>query len=383
MSKWEMVRLGDVGTVITGNTPKTSDEKNYSSNDLDFFKPGDMAEGAISVLTAAQSHVSNHARSQCRLIPPRSVLVTCIGIIGKIGITTNESTCNQQINAIISDETICSSRFLAYAISRVKPEMNHIANAAVVPILNKSQFSNIQIPLPPLPTQQKIADILDRAGTLIEKRKAQIAKLDLLVKSQFVEMFGDPVVNPMGWDMQTIGSCVTFQGGSQPPKSVFTYKPQEGCIRLIQIRDYKSNRFVTYIPQSMARKFCQIDDIMIGRYGPPLFQVLRGLEGAYNVALMKAVPNGVDKEYLRFYLSRDELLRYLEGFSQRTAGQDGVDMEMLKRYPFPIPPHELQTRFADFVRAVYKTKAEMQRGLDKLELLYKSLMQKCFAGELF
>ena len=146
MGNWAMVRLGDVGTLVTGNTPKTSDEKNYSSNDLNFFKPGDINENSISLLSSSQDFVSDYARSQCRLIPPHSILVTCIGTIGKIGITIQESTCNQQINAVIPNGELCNPNYLAYAISRTKREMNHMANAAVVPIVNKSQFSNIQIP---------------------------------------------------------------------------------------------------------------------------------------------------------------------------------------------------------------------------------------------
>lgn len=97
-----------------------------------------------------------------------------------------------------------------------------------------------------------------------------------------------PFEVPDGWAVARMGTYITFTGGAQPPKETFEYSPNENNIRLIQIRDYKTDDFATYIPKKLARRFCSKTDVMIGRYGPPLFQILRGIEGAYNVAIMKA-----------------------------------------------------------------------------------------------
>src|ERR1700728_1938179 len=101
----------------------------------------------------------------------------------------------------------------------------------------------------------------------------------------------------------SLGEICEFVGGSQPPKSTFRSSDGPGLVRLIQIRDYKTDRFRTYIPVELAKRFCTTDDVMIGRYGPPIFQILRGLEGAYNVALMKAVPRdaSLDNNYLYYF----------------------------------------------------------------------------------
>jgi type I restriction enzyme, S subunit len=97
-----------------------------------------------------------------------------------------------------------------------------------------------------------------------------------------------------------------FIGGSQPPKSDFIHEPRDGYVRLIQTRDYKTDAFPTYIPEKSTKKLCDANDIMIGRYGPPIFQICRGLKGAYNVALMKAQPKkGVDSEFLYYFGSSD------------------------------------------------------------------------------
>ena len=106
----------------------------------------------------------------------------------------------------------------------------------------------------------------------------------------------------------------------------------------------------------MAKRFCTADDIMIGRYGPPIFQILQGIEGSFNVALMKAIPKTGNREFVRQFLKQDCLLEYLEGMSKRTAGQDGIQMDKLKAYPFPLPPIELQNQFATFVKEIDKSK---------------------------
>jgi type I restriction enzyme, S subunit len=146
-------------------------------------------------------------------------------------------------------------------------------------------------------------------------------------------------VIPVDWLEYTVGDLIQFQGGSQPAKTTFRSKPQSGYVRLIQIRDYKSDRFEVYVPQVLARRFCTETDIMIGRYGPPVFQISRGLAGAYNVALIKAIPLPViDLNYAYFFLKNDQLFAFIDKLSRRSSGQTGVDLLELKKYPLPLPP---------------------------------------------
>lgn len=230
-------------------------------------------------------------------------------------------------------------------------------------------------------SEEEQADIvlkLDKISHLITLRKQQLAKLDELVKSQFVEMFGEPENNPKGFTILRMDDVVSFHGGSQPDKKYFEYEPTANNVRLIQIRDYRTDRYKTYIPRSLAKRHCNPNDIMIGRYGPPIFQIFKGLEGAYNVAMMKAVPKMGNREFIRAFLKQDCLRRYLEGFSKRTAGQDGIQMDKLKAYPFPYPPIELQDLFAAFVVKVDKLEFKAKASLEKLETLKKAMMQKYF-----
>ena len=212
--------------------------------------------------------------------------------------------------------------------------------------LNQKILTALQVPVPPLETQMAYVAFV---------RQSDKSKFSCL-KSQFIEMFGDPFENPKGYVKKTIGDVCDFQGGSQPPRKEFVFKPQEGYVRLIQIRDYKTDDYITYAPEKMCRRFCDADDIMIGRYGPPIFQILQGIEGAYNVALMKAIPHGINKEFMRAYLKRDELLHHLELFSTRTAGQSGIEMSELRGYPCLVPPEEEQLQYVEFVKQSDKSK---------------------------
>lgn len=184
-------------------------------------------------------------------------------------------------------------------------------------------------------------------------------------------MFGHPQINEKGYPLLTVEDVIEFQGGSQPDKSYFEYEKTENNVRLIQIRDYKTDKFLTYIPKNLVRRYCYPDDIMIGRYGPPIFQILQGIEGAFNVALMKATPKRGNREFVRYFLKQDCLLHYLEGLSKRTAGQDGIQMDKLKKYPFPYPPIELQNQFAAFVEQTDKSKVLMERCIFLVNTLRK------------
>ena len=263
-------------------------------------------------------------------------------------------------------------KYLYYALSNVKiPNTGYNRHF--------KWLKEAKIPLPTTQEQKYIVAVLDKVNDLIALQKQQLNELDTLIKSRFIEMFGDPVTNPKGFPCYTVGEVIEFQGGSQPDKKYFEYEPTTDNIRLIQIRDYKSDKYITYIPKTMAKRFCTADDIMIGRYGPPIFQILKGIEGSFNVALMKATPKMGNREFVRQFLKQDCLLGYLEGLSKRTAGQDGIQMDKLKAYPFPYPPMTLQAQFATFAEQTDKSKLQVQQSLEKLENLKKSLMQEYFS----
>lgn len=186
------------------------------------------------------------------------------------------------------------------------------------------------------------------------------------------------------WKVLPFGEVCELVGGSQPPKSEFIYEPREGFIRLVQVRDYKTDKYETYIPISKAKKFCNTTDIMIGRYGPPIFGVFSGIEGAYNVALMKAVPNEslLNRDYFRWFLKTHTLVKFVEKTSKRAAGQDGVRKERLYSYKVPIPPLEEQKQIVtildDAFEAIDQAQANIEKNIENAKELFDSKKENLF-----
>ncbi|HEY1684394.1 MAG TPA: restriction endonuclease subunit S [Tepidisphaeraceae bacterium] len=191
------------------------------------------------------------------------------------------------------------------------------------------------------------------------------------------------------WVSISLGEVVEIIGGSQPAKDHFVYKPEPGYVRLIQIRDYKSDDHLTFVPRKLARRFCTGTDVMIGRYGPPLFQILRGLEGAYNVALMKAVPRNprnLLNSFLFVLLQEPKLRQDVIHFSERTVGQDGVRKDLLEAYEVRVPPgneqHEIVRRVESLFALADKIEARIQAATDRVEKITQAILAKAFRGEL-
>lgn len=190
------------------------------------------------------------------------------------------------------------------------------------------------------------------------------------------------MVTATNWGKIKVGNIADFQGGSQPPLSTFSSRDIPGYVRLIQIRDYKTDKYCTYVPTALAKRFCKADDIMIGRYGPPIFQILRGLEGAYNVALIKTIPKNVDKVFLYFTLKRDDLFRYIETLSRRTSGQTGIDLSNLKEFELSIPmSRQEQIAIANALSDADSLIASLQKLIAKKKAIKQGAMQELLTGK--
>ena len=272
MADCKTVFLSEIGDIVTGNTPKTSDEENYASNDIPFLKPSDFCNDSID-LENIEFFISEKARNKARILPVGSIAVTCIGIIGKTKVIHDECAFNQQINAIIPyDDNY--NRYIAYAILFQKELLQLQANSAVVPIINKTDFSKISIPLPPLETQRQIAANLDKVTHTIGLCNAILEKLDLLVKSRFVEMFGEPIDNPMGWEVKTLKELSTLITNGNTPKGGSENYVESG-ITFLRSQNVWRNRIdlsdVAYIDeethQKMKKSIVNHNDILITKTG--------------------------------------------------------------------------------------------------------------------
>ncbi len=197
-----------------------------------------------------------------------------------------------------------------------------------------------------------------------------------------------PYSLPVNWIWEKLGNLVEFIGGSQPPKSKFIYSPRDGFTRLVQIRDFKSDANLTFIPTALATRLFNNDDVMIGRYGPPVFQILRGLSGSYNVALMKAVPKtkGLSKEFLFYLLQEPRIHDRVVADSDRTAGQSGIRKPLLESFTVGIPPLAEQRRIVakvdELMALVDQLETQLATSRQAGEKLLEAIVAELTAAEL-
>ncbi|MBP5368928.1 MAG: restriction endonuclease subunit S [Bacteroidales bacterium] len=165
---WRWVRLGEIGEIVTGSTPSKSNPEFYG-NDFPFYKPSDMDNGME--INSSLDGLSKEGLQKSRFLKKYSVLVTCIGSVGKTSIITREGACNQQINAIMPLGSV-SSYYLYYVMisSEIQSILKMNASATTLPILNKQKFSLIPFPLPPLSEQLRIVSKLEKMRSVLDKR---------------------------------------------------------------------------------------------------------------------------------------------------------------------------------------------------------------------
>jgi type I restriction enzyme S subunit len=373
MSKWETAIFDDVLTIINGKNQRNVENPNGRY----------PIYGSGGVMGYADNY----------LCEKDTVIIGRKGTINS-PIYVDEPFWNVDTAfGLRPDEKKLFPKYLYYFCERF--DFEALNTTVTIPSLTKVNLLKIEMPLPPLTVQQKIADILDRAVAVIETRKAQIARLDLFVKSQFVKMFGDPVTNPTGWEYKRLGDIVKVTSS----KRVYQRELTLNGIPFLRVSDLVS-RIVDgvdicdlYISEKLYDDFLKSGfvpkegDVLVTSRGTlGLCYVVKGEDRFYfqdgMISWLNKQEQGIDSTYLSFLFQTDSIRQQIE---QVSAGStvNYLSIASLGSFKILFPPLDLQSRFAEFVRTVDESKSEMKRGLDKLELLYKSLMQKCFSGELF
>ncbi|SFH95541.1 type I restriction enzyme, S subunit [Selenomonas ruminantium] len=363
----DVIQLSELGEIITGNTPSTSDNANYESDDILFVKPSDISNDRISYIENTENYISNYAKGKARVVSSDTVFCTCIGIIGKVGIATKESAFNQQINAIIPDKEKVTSYYLAYALMAKRNYMQAKANAAVVPIINKTQFAELKIKYVSLEEQRRITDKFQLIDSLIAKREKQIETIEYLVKSRFVEMFGDPIVNSKGLPTEAIGDvCLLKAGVTTSAQDIHEQSDDEHNIPC-----YGGNGVRGYVRTATY----QGDYAIIGRQGALCgnVQFAHGNFHATEHAVLVTPKIPFNLTWLYITLREMNLNRFHTG-----AAQPGLAVKTLNRVRIMMPDIELQNRFAELVVQADKSKLAIQKNIETLQKLKSKLMQDYF-----
>lgn len=321
------------------------------------------------------------------MLPKGSVLLTCIGIIGKVAVNEIECAFNQQINAIIPDCDKCDCIYLAYALSAKKDYLQALANAPVVPIINKTQFSAFQIPVPSLSVQSNIVKRIEIIDYLISLRQRQAEKLDELVKARFVEMFGDPVLNCQGFPVRTIGELTTevkygtskpaVEGGKYPYLRMnnLTIDGKLDLHDLKQI-DVDTSEFEKCVVRKGDVLFNRTNSAeLVGKtayYGLDEEMIIAGY------IIRVRVNNLILPQYLSFYMNMPFMKQRIRSMAKGAVNQANINSKELKSIKVIVPPLEVQGKVVEYEERIDREKDRIQRSAALLETLKRSLMQQYF-----
>ncbi|MDM0963046.1 restriction endonuclease subunit S [Clostridium perfringens] len=260
----------------------------------------------------------------------------------------------------------------------------------IINIKLNDYLNNTEITIPNLEVQNRIVEVLNKTQELIDKRKEQIESLDELVKSKFIEMFGDPVTNLKKWDKVAIGEMFEIKTGATPSRKENSY--WEGgtipWVKTTELKEYIINETEEYITEdgfnNSSVNLLPKDTILIAMYGQGKTRGMTGklgIEATTNQACAAILPNNnenMDFVWYQLRLLYDELRALGQGGSQ-----PNLNTNLVKTYQLIFPPVELQNEFERFIKHIDKLKFEMEKSLKELEDNFNSLMQKAFKGELF
>ena len=388
-----MVQLGDIFTITSGGTPDKKKSEYYANGTIPWVKTGDLKNQYVptGIECITEEGLKN---SSAKLFPPNTVLVAMYGAtIGACSILPYEASTNQACAAFLPNEKVMPT-YLYYFLSSKKEQFIKDGVGGAQPNISAGYLKNVQFDLIPMQQQINMVSTLDKVSELIALRKEQLAKLEQLVKSRFVELFGDPASNPMGWDKVNISAVV----GGKVSNGFFAKRDDycaDGNVKVLGVA-HVVNRMYSNTEGLPTTNGSETDIAKYGvKYGDMLFcrssLVAAGIGKASiipkntpdNVLFechVIRLPLDLDKcvpEFMQVLSTidyfRNQVIAQSKTATMTTIGQDGI-----LKTDIILPPLELQKQFLKFVEQTDKSKLTIQQSLDKLEVLKKSLMQKYF-----
>jgi type I restriction enzyme S subunit len=306
---------------------------------------------------------------------------------------------NQRVGKLIfhkKDEV--DVKFLQYSLNRksVRKYYTQFAGGGLQLNVGKKEILSVKIPLPPLPQQQKIANILDAVDALRQNDKALIAKYDELTQALFLDMFGDPVSNPKGWEKVELKKCTSKIGSGSTPRGGKETYLTEG-IALIRSLNIYDNEFkyknLAYISQEQADKLKNVivesSDVLFNITGASVCRcsivpddVLPARVNQH-VSILRPIKEKLSSSFLSHLLiSENVKIKLLGVGSFGGAVMEAITKEQLEKIEVILPSIDLQNQFAERVALIEEQKAIAQKSLEHSESLFNSLLQKAFKGEL-
>ena len=373
------IKLGELADIMTGNTPSMKVNEYYDSNDIPFIKP-DSFKGHFEL--EANSFLSNKAERKARIVGANCILVSCIGIIGKVGITSQKVAFNQQINSL-NVKSHYDIEYIAYNLLFNKDRLQRICNSAVVPLINKTQFSNFEISInKDIIIQRDIKNKLNLLSSIINNNKKKLLLLDDIVKSRFVELFGDVVLNTLNWPLVKLSDIAEYRIG-------LTYKPDaisSSGTAVLRSGNIQNSQLcyedIIYVNSKVEPKLLlkNHDILMCARNGSQsLVGKVALIENDISNTTCGAFMIAISSKYYVYlfeYFRSQAFRRLISVGSTTTINQ--VTTRMLNSIVIPLPDLETINRFALYHSQINKLKSDVQKSIEETQLLMDSLMQEYF-----
>ena len=376
-----MAKLGEVCTIVSGSTPKTS-VTSYWDGNIKWITPAELNEDTFYIMDSVR-HITEEGKEKTGLsyLPTGTVILSSRAPIGKTAIAGCEMCCNQGFKNLICSDAIYNE-YLYFFLKSKTDYLNSLGRGATFKEISKSIVESIEIPLPEVNQQKEIAEKFKKLEQLISLRKQQLAKLDELVKARFVEMFGErSSIRPQKLKEVTRRVKVGFVGTCE---KYYTDNTGVPMLRTTNITshgiDLKDLKYVTRtFHEKNLKSQVHKGDLLIARHGSNgQANVYCGDEAqCLNAIIIEPDHNITNPIFLENLINSRSVKRQIE---KELVGstQHVLNTTTLANVEVKIPAIKEQQVFAAFVERVNKQKQTVQQSLEKLELMKKALMQDYF-----
>ena len=388
-----LVELQECCQIINGSTPSRN-TKEYWDGDISWFTPKDLSGLESKYIEDSPEFITLEGYNSCSttMIPAGSLLFTSRAPIGHLAINRKKSCTNQGFKTLVPNEGV-DVEYLYYVIKKNVPKLQDLGNGATFKELSKATISKFKIPLPPLEEQKKIAAILDAADDYRQKTKALIDKYDELTQSLFLDMFGDPVTNPKGWEVRQLKQILNLDR----PLTYGILKPEEHDVDgvvMLRIQDIKGSKVNNgdfhKVSKSLSQRYKRTiligGEIVISLVGTigltaKISNHLKDSNLHRNLGLISLDEKIISQDYFFNYTLSKGFMFQIKSLT-KGGNQPLLNLGSLERLEVNIPPLQLQNQFAERIQAIEVQKAQAQASLIKAKELFNSVLQKDFKGEL-
>ncbi|MEM7245919.1 MAG: restriction endonuclease subunit S [Acidobacteriota bacterium] len=396
---WQRGAIGDLAMKVTkGATPTTLGYK-FVESGIPFVRVQNLVDGKVD-MSREPLFIDSETHSALRRsqIQDGDLLISIAGTIGRSAIVDVASSlnCNQAVAIVRFNGSVDRGYVVHWlATSDALRQMNAKGVTGTITNLSLAQIKSLQLPLPPLAEQKRIAAILDAADALRAKRRESLVQLDALLQSTFLDMFGDPVTNPMGWDVGRLADVVErLDGGKNVAQS-----ETETEYRVLKVSAVTSGQYRPEESKYLPADF-EVPESYLVRKGDLLISRANTAELIGATAYVWDTPQRIvlpDKIWKIVWKEEAEVeplfvyqishtAAFRRALSSRASGTSGsmknIAKPKLLGLRIPLPPQGLQRRFAAIVESVERQKMSQRAHLAELDALFASLQQRAFRGEL-